>query len=185
MLSQKLCISDGALGFWKSLRQVYPTAKHQRCCDYKTANVLDKMPKSIQLSAKSLIYDIYRAESEKDALAAYTCFQEQYQAKYSKTFEDMVKFESSLFTFYHYPAKHWQHIRSTNPIESAFATVRLRTAKTRGQGSMVTTLAMVFKLAERASLMWRKLTANQLIGKVLQVIKFVNGIEETLPAKQA
>ena len=182
MPSPKLCIGDGALGFWKAIGQVYPTAERQRCWVHKTANVLDKMPKSIQSSAKSLIHDIYRAETEKAARDAYTRFQERYQAKYPKAVEAMVKDEATLFTFYHYPAEHWQHIRGTNTIESAFATVRLRTAKTRGQGSMATTLAMVFKLAERASLKWRKLTGHQLVKKVLQGVKFVNGIEDTLAA---
>ena len=182
MPSPKLCIGDGALGFWKAIGQVYPTAERQRCWVHKTANVLDKMPKSIQSSAKSLIHDIYRAETEKAARDAYTRFQERYQAKYPKAVEALVKDEATLFTFYHYPAEHWQHIRSTNTIESAFATVRLRTAKTRGQGSMATTLAMVFKLAERASLKWRKLTGHQLVKKVLQGVKFVNGIEDTLAA---
>jgi len=184
MPSPKLCIGDGALGFWKAIGQVYPAAERQRCWVHKTANVLDKMPKSVQPSAKSLIHDIYRAETEKDARDAYTCFQERYQAKYPKAVEALVKDESSLFTFYHYPAEHWQHIRSTNTIESAFATVRLRTAKTRGQGSMATTLAMVFKLADRASLKWRKLTGHQLVEKVLQGVRFINGIEDALAALQ-
>ena len=132
MPSPKLCIGEGALGFWKALGQVYPAAERQRCWVHKTANVLDKMPKTVQSSAKSLIHDIYRAETEKDARDAYARFQDRYQAKYPKAVEALVKDEASLFTFYHYPAEHWQHIRSTNTIESAFATVRLRTAKTSG-----------------------------------------------------
>lgn len=182
MPSPKLCIGDGALGFWKAVSDVYPDAEHQRCWVHKTANVLDKLPKSIQSSAKSLIHDIYRAETEKDAREAYARFQERYHAKYPKAVDSLMKHESSLFAFYRYPAEHWQHIRSTNTIESAFSTVRLRTAKTRGHGTMATTLAMVFKLAERAELKWRRLRGYQLIEKVFRGVKFVNGIEETLAA---
>ena len=182
MPSPKLCIGDGALGFWKALREVYPAAEKQRCWVHKTANVLDKLPKSIQSSAKSLIHDIYRAETERDARSAYQRFQDRYQAKYPKAVENLKKDEASLFTFYHYPAEHWQHIRSTNVIESAFSTVRLPTAKTRGQGTMLTTLSMVFKLAERAQLRWQRLRGHQLITKVFEGVKFINGIEETLAA---
>ena len=182
MPSPNLCIGDGALGFWKAIRQVYPATEHQRCWVHKTANVLDKMPKSIQSSAKSLIHEIYRAETETDARAAYQRFQERYQAKYPKAVENLMKDEASLFTFYHYPAEHWQHIRSTNVIESAFSTVRLRTAKTRGQGTMATTLAMVFKLAERAQLRWKRLRGHNQIPKVINGVKFIDGIEKTLAA---
>ena len=144
--------------------------------------ILDKLPKSVQSSAKSLIHDIYRAETEKDVRQAYARFQERYHAKYPKAVDSLMKHEGSLFTFYRYPAEHWQHIRSTNTIESAFSTARLRTAKTRGHGTMATTLAMVFKLAERAELKWRRLRGYQLIEKVFRGVKFVNGIEETLAA---
>jgi transposase-like protein len=182
MSSPNLCIGDGALGFWKAIRQVYPAAEHQRCWVHKTANVLDKMPKSVQPSAKSLIHEIYRAETETDARSAYQRFQERYQAKYPKAVENLMKDEASLFTFYHFPAEHWQHIRSTNVIESAVSTVRLRTAKTRGQGTMATTLAMVFKLAERAQLRWRRLRGHNQIPKVINGVKFIDGIEDTLAA---
>ena len=182
MPSPNLCIGDGALGFRKAVREVYPEAEHQRCWVHKTANVLDKLPKSVQPSAKSLIHDIYRAETEKDARTAYQRFQDRYQAKYPKAVENLMKDEASLFTFYQYPAEHWQHIRSTNVIESAFSTVRLRTAKTRGQGTMATTLAMVFKLAERAQKRWRRLRGYKLIPKVINGVKFIDGTEETLAA---
>lgn len=182
MPSPKLCIGDGALGFWKAILQVYPAVDHQRCWVHKTANVLDKMPKSVQTSAKALIHDIYRAETEDDARSAYVRFQERYRAKHPRAVENLMKDEAALFTFYNYPAKHWQHIRTTNTIESAFATVRLRTAKTRGQGTMATTLAMVFKLAERAQLKWRRLQGHHLVEEVIKGVKFVNGIEETLAA---
>ena len=182
MPAPKLSIGDGALGFWKAIRQVYPKTEEQRCWVHKTANVLDKMPKSVQPSAKSLIHEMYQAETEKDARAAYARFQERYEAKYPNAVMALKKDEATLFTFYHYPARHWQHIRSTNPIESAFSTVRLRTQKTRGQGTMATTLAMVFKLAERAQLRWRRLQGHQLIEKVFDGVIFINGIEETVAA---
>ncbi len=182
MPSPKLCIGDGALGFWKAISEVYPEAEKQRCWVHKTANVLDKLPKSVQPSAKTLIHDIYRAETEENARNAYKRFQDRYQAKYPEAVKNLMKDETSLFTFYHYPAEHWQHIRSTNVIESAFSTVRLRTAKTRGQGTMVTTLAMVFKLAERAQLRWQRLRGHQLIPKVFEGVNFIDGIEKTLAA---
>jgi len=182
MPSPKLCIGDGALGFWKAIRQVYPHAEHQRCWVHKTANILDKLPKTVQSSAKSLIHDIYRAETEQDARDAYRRFQERYEAKYPSAVASLLKDEASMFSFYKYPAEHWQHIRSTNTIESAFSTVRLRTTKTRGQGTMATTLALVFKLAERAQHKWRKLRGHQLIHKVLDGVKFINGVEEQLAA---
>jgi len=182
MASPNLCIGDGALGFWKAIREVYPEAEHQRCRVYKTANALDKIPKSVQPSAKSLIHDIYRAETEKDARTAYQRFQDRYKAKYPKAVENLMKDEASLFTFYQYPAEHWQHIRSTSVIESAFATVRLRTAKRRGQGTMATTLAMVFKLAERAQKRWRRLRGYKLIPKSLNGINFINRTEKILAA---
>ena len=129
-----------------------------------------------------MIHDIYRAETEENARNAYKRFQERYQAKYPEAVKNLMKDEASLFTFYHYPAEHWQHIRSTNVIESAFSTVRLRTAKTRGQGTMATTLAMVFKLAERAQLRSQRLRGHQLISKVFEGVNFIDGIEKTLAA---
>jgi putative transposase len=135
MPSPKLCIGDGAFGFWKAIRQVYPHAEHQRCWVHKTANILDKLPKTVQSSAKSLIHDIYRAETEQDARDVYRRFQERYEAKYPSTVASLLKDEASMFSFYKYPAEHRQHIRSTNTIESAFSTVRLRTAKNKGAGN--------------------------------------------------
>ncbi|RDD30302.1 hypothetical protein CR161_06025 [Prosthecochloris sp. ZM] len=148
----------------------------------QSTSALDKIPKSVQPSAKSLIHDIYRAETEKDARTAYQRFQDRYKAKYPKAVENLMKDEASLFTFYLYPAEHGQHIRSTSVIESAFATVRLRTAKRRGQGTMATTLAMVFKLAERAQKRWRRLRGYKLIPKSLNGINFINRTEKILAA---
>ena len=164
MPSPKLCIGDGALGFWKAIRQVYPAADHQRCWVHKTANVLDKLPKSVQTSAKAPIHDIHRAETEEDARSACSV-PGAASAKYPRAVDNLMKDEASLFTFYRYLAEHWQHIRSTNTIESAFAMVRLRTAKTWGQSTMATTLAMVFKLAERAQLKWRRPQGHHLVEK--------------------
>ena len=171
----KLCIGDGALGFWKAVTDIYPETAHQRCWVHKTANILDKMPKSAQPQAKTLIHDMYRAETEKQARASYKEFIERYQATYPKAVACLTKDEDKLFTFYRFPAEHWQHIRSTNVIESTFATVRLRTHKTRGQGTLKMTLAMVFKLAERASLRWQKLRGYKLITMVLKNVVFTDG----------
>ncbi len=182
MPSPKLCIGDGALGFWKAIVDVYPQAEHQRCWVHKTSNILDKMPKSVQPRAKALIHDIYRAETEKNARKAYREFQDSYSAKYPAAVKCLTKDEDKLFTFFKYPAEHWQHIRSTNVIESTFATVRLRTKKTRGHGTLNMTLAMVFKLAERASLRWRRLRGYKLIGKVIEGVIFRDGKEEKLAA---
>jgi len=182
MTCPKLCIGDGALGFWKALGDIYPEADHQRCWVHKTANILDKMPKSVQPQAKTLIHDIYRAENEKNARASYQEFIKRYSAKYPKAVYCLQKDEESLFSFYSFPAEHWQHIRSTNVIESTFATVRLRTKKTRGQGTLEMTLAMVFKLAERASMRWRKLRGYKLIGKVNEGVVFKDGKEVKLAA---
>jgi transposase-like protein len=181
----KLAVGDGALGFWKAVRDIYPKAKWQRCWVHKTANILDKLPKSVQPKAKSMIHEIYRAETEKDAKTAYKRFINQFSSKYPGAVECLTKDEKNLFTFYSFPAEHWQHIRSTNVIESAFATVRLRTTKTRGQGTMEMTLAMVFKLAERASKRWRKLRGYKHIlrgykhiEKVIRGVNFKDGIEQ-------
>ena len=182
MPSPKLCIGDGALGFWKAVVDVYPQADHQRCWVHKTANILDKMPKSAQHRAKALIHDIYRAETENDARKAYREFQDSYSAKYPAAVKCLTKDEDRLFAFFKYPAEHWQHIRSTNVIESTFATVRLRTKKTRGHGTLNMTLAMVFKLAERASMRWRRLRGYKLIGKVIEGVIFKDGKEEKLAA---
>lgn len=182
MPSPKLCIGDGALGFWSALGDIYPEAAHQRCWVHKTANILDKMPKSAQPQAKTLIHDMYRAETEKQARASYREFIARYQAKYPKAVACLTKEADTLFTFYHFPAEHWQHIRSTNVIESTFATVRLRTHKTRGQGTLNMTLAMVFKLAERTALRWRKLRGYTLIPLVVKGIVFTDGKMENLAA---
>ena len=175
MQSPKLFIGDGALGFWRAVRNVFPEADHQRCWVHKTANILDKMPKKIQPKAKNMIHEIYQSETKKDALTAYKKFIQTYEAKYPRAVVCLTKDKDSLFSFYDFPAEHWQHIRSTNAIESSFATVRLRTSKTRGQGSLEMTLAMVYKLLDEASKRWRKLRGAKLVSLVIDGKKFTDG----------
>jgi len=171
----KLAIGDGALGFWSALDEVFPTTKRQRCWVHKTANILDKLPKSMQSKSKSMIHDMYMAETKEAALKAYDHFIESFQAKYPKAIECLVKDKEDLFTFYDFPAMHWIHIRTTNPIESTFATVRNRTKRTKGCGSRIMTLAMVFKLSLEAQKAWKKLKGYQLIPFVMENKKFIDG----------
>jgi putative transposase len=157
----KLAIADGALGFWKALPQVFPSTRMQRCWVHKTANVLDKLPKSVQPRAKTLIHDIYQAETEETAISAFTHFCDSYRDKYPKAVACLEGDREVLLTFYAFPAAHWKHIRSTNVIESVFSTVRLRTYKTKGMGTSTTTLAMAFKLIKEAEKGWHKITRWQ------------------------
>jgi len=172
-----LAIGDGALGFWASLEEIFPSTKHQRCWVHKTANILDKMPKSVQGHAKSLIHEMYMAPNKDLALKAYDQFIRLYEAKYPKACVCLKKDKKRLFTFYDFPAMHWQHIRTTNPIESTFATVRHRTRQTKGCGSRLATLTMVFKLATSAEKHWRKLRGYRLIEKLILGVKFKDGEE--------
>lgn len=175
-IDPKLAIADGALGFWKALPQIYPTTRCQRCWVHKTANVLDKLPKSMQGRAKTALHDIYRAEDKGQALKAYSQFQKTYQDKYPQAVECLRKDEESLFSFYDFPAAHWLHIRSTNVIESVFATVRLRTAKTKGCGTRLATLTMVFKLLREAQRTWRKLDGAKHLELVHEGRRYVDGV---------
>jgi transposase-like protein len=174
----KLATGDGALGFWKALRQVYPTTRTQRCWVHKTANVLDKMPKRIQPKAKEMLHEIWMAESRFDAESAFDAFIEMFEPKYPKAVECLKKDRDVLLTFYDFPAEHWIHIRTTNPIESTFATVRLRHRKTKGSGSRKACLAMVFKLMQSASKKWRALNGSTLILDVIAGIQFVDGVRK-------
>jgi putative transposase len=173
----KLAIGDGSLGFWIALQQEYGPVVQQRCWVHKTANILDKMPKSVQGKAKQLIHEMYLAPTRKAALAAYDQFISSYQAKYPKATECLEKDKQWLFTFYNFPAQHWPHLRTTNPIESTFATVRLRMQRTKGCGSRVATLTMVFKLGIEAQKHWRRLNGSKLIPKVVTGVQFVDGEE--------
>ena len=171
----KLMIGDGGLGLWAALPEMFPTTKAQRCWVHKTANVLDKMPKSIQGRAKAMIHDIYLADTKKNAEAAFEHFIATFQAKFPKAAECLAKDRDELFAFYAFPAEHWQHIRSTNVIESVFATVRLRTKKTKGCGTRIATLTMVFKLIEQAEKSWRKLDTWKKLLQVQEGRRFVDG----------
>ena len=171
----KLAVGDGALGFWSALEKVWPYTCQQRCWVHKTANILNKMPKYVHSSAKTLIHDMYMAPTKQAALQSYNQFQASYAVKFPKAWTCLAKDKDQLFTFYDFPAEHWMHIRTTNPIESTFATVRHRTRKTKGCGSRVATLAMVYKLASEAEKHWRKLNGAKLIFEVLRGTKFVDG----------
>jgi putative transposase len=167
---------DGALGFWAAAAEEFPTTRRQRCWVHKTANILDKMPKGVQSRAKARIHDMYQAETKDEALKAYDAFLADYQAKYPRACECLEKDKDDLFTFYDFPAEHWIHLRTTNPIESTFATVRLRTVRTKGCGSRIATLTMVYKLAEQAEKHWRRLNKHEYIALVFQGVQFVDGI---------
>jgi len=172
----RLAVGDGALGFWKALHEVYSSTQRQRCWVHKTANVLNKMPKSQQKKAKQRLHDIYLADTRDDAEEAFDYFTETYSAKYPKAVECLTKDRDALLTFYDFPAEHWAHLRTTNPIESTFATVRLRTAKVRGCFSRETVLTMVFRLSRCAEKKWRRLNGYSHLVDVLAGIKYIDGI---------
>lgn len=174
-----LAVGDGALGFWKALRQIFPTTREQRCWVHKTANVLDKMPKGQQPKAKEMLHAIWQAETRAAAGKAFDLFVATYEAKYGKATDCLLKDREELLVFYDFPALHWVHLRTTNPIESTFATVRLRTVKTKGSGSRSACLTMVFKLMESAAKSWRLLNGSPLLAKVIAGVRFVDGEEQT------
>jgi transposase-like protein len=177
-MAPSLAVGDGALGFWKALEEVYPSTKQQRCWVHKTANILDKMPKSVQKGAKMMIHEMYLSPTKQAGLRVFEDFISLYEAKYPRACECLKKDKKELFTFYDFPAMHWQHIRTTNPIESSFATVRHRTRQTKGCGSRESTLSLVFKLAMEAEKNWQKLRGSILIEKLIQRVKFVDGEEK-------
>jgi len=172
----KLSIGDGALGFWAALPEVFPETREQRCWVHKTANILDKAPKSVQPGMKRAIHDMYMADTKENALKAYSQFIESYDDKYPKAVECLVKDKDQLFTFYDFPARHWIHIRTTNPIESTFATVRHRSRRTKGCGSRMATLTMTFKLVLEAQKTWKKIKGYKLLEYVVDGVPFVDGI---------
>lgn len=174
----ELAIGDGALGFWKALSKVYDTTRWQRCWVHKTANVLNKLPKSIQAKAKDKLHQIWMAENKDEAERNFDAFIQVYEAKYPKATECLNKDRDVLLTFYDFPAEHWRHIRTSNPIESTFSTVRLRTAKVRGCFSSLTVLTMAFQLCRCAQKRWIKLHHPERLGEVIRGIKFINGIIE-------
>jgi transposase-like protein len=173
----ELSVGDGALGFWKALETEFPKCRKQRCWVHKTMNVLNKLPKSVHGLAKSRIHDIWMADTKKNAEAAFDNFLKLFEAKYPKAVECLEKDRDVLLTFYDFPAEHWVHIRTTNPIESTFATVDLRTRKTKGAGSGDACCAMVFKLMQCAEKHWRKLNGSALIQDVIRGVKFKDGVK--------
>ena len=174
-----LAVGDGALGFWKALREVYGETREQRCWVHKTANVLNQMPKSLQAKAKGHLQDIWMAETKVNAEAAFDFFIQAYGVKYDKATERLVKDRERLLTFYDFPAEHWKHIRTSNPIESTFATVRQRTVKTKNCLSRKTALAMVFKLILSAKRKWRKLDGSSQLADLIEGVPFKDGIKQT------
>jgi len=175
-IDPKLAVGDGALGFWKALKKVYPKTREQRCWVHKTANVLDKLPKRLQPEAKQKLHDIWMADTRQHANEAFDLFLKTYEAKYPKAVECLAKDRDVLLAFYDFPAEHWIHLRTTNPIESTFATVRLRTKRTKGSGSRIACLTMVYKLMQSASKKWRLLNGTHVLVEVLQGTIFVDGI---------
>ena len=170
-----IAVGDGSLGFWQALREVFPRTREQRCWVHKTANVLDAMPKCLQEDAKRMIHDMYMAPTKEKALKTYQLFLDSYDAKYPKACECLPKDKDVLFTFYDFPAEHWAHLRTTNPIESTFATVRHRTRQTKGCGSRIATLTMVYKLTTDAEKHGQRLRGSQLITQVIEGVQFIDG----------
>ena len=183
-IAPELATGDGALGFWKALEEVCPTTRHQRCWVHKTSNVLNKLPQSVQPAAKRDLREIWQAPDRTTAEAAITTFAEKYGAKYEKAVACLAKDREALLCFYDFPAEHWDHLRTSNPIESVFATVRHRTVRTKGALSQDTARLMVFKLVMAAARTWRRLKGENQLPKVIQGVTFKNGVEVTNTPKQ-
>jgi len=177
-IAPDLATGDGALGFWTALRDVYPTTREQRCWVHKTANILAAMPRSVQAKAKAGLQDIWMAETKDEAIAAFDAFVETYGVKYERAVKKLTKDKHVLLTFYDFPAEHWKHIRTTNPIESVFATVRNRTRKTKGCLNRKTALAMVYKLMMSARKKWRKLNSPNRLPEIIQGVEFKDGMPQ-------
>jgi transposase-like protein len=175
-IDPKLATGDGALGFWKALTKVFPATRIQRCWVHKTANVLNKLPKGLQAKAKSMLHEIWMAETKAAALKAFALFADSFRSKYEAAVSCLEVDREALLAFYDFPAEHWVHLRTTNPIESTFASVRLRTNKTKGCGSRIACLTMVFKLALSAQKRWRELNGAKLLGEVISGVKFEDGV---------
>lgn len=177
----KLAIGDGAppgVGFWAACRKVWPTTREQRCWVHKTANVLDKLPKRLQPQAKDKLHQIWMAPTRDAAHEAFDHFTQVYHAKYPKATDCLAKDRDVLLTFYDFPAEHWMHLRTTNPIESTFATVRLRHRRTKGNGSRRACLAMVFRLCLSAEKRWRRLNGHALIADLIAGTTFTDGVKQ-------
>ena len=179
-----MAVGDDALGFWKAVGKVWPGTDQQRCWVHKTANVLEKLPKAIQPKVKESLHNIWQAETRKEAYKAFDNCIERFNPKYPRAMNCLAKNKDSMLAFYDYPAENWQHIKTTNPIESVFATVRLRTNKTKNCGSRATTLAMAFKLMETAQNKWQRLRGYTLLVDVITGVKFIDGVKQTGEQKQ-
>ncbi|MGH9610349.1 MAG: IS256 family transposase [Bryobacteraceae bacterium] len=185
-IAPEIAVGDGALGFWKALDEVFPGTRHQRCWVHKTVNILDKVPLSVQATMKKDLREVYWAPNRASAEAAIDVFAEKYRAKYGRAVECLVKDCDALLAFYDFPAEHWDHLRTTNPIESVFATVRHRTVRTKGSLSPTTARLMVFKLVIAASRTWRRLKGTNQLPKVIAGVRFNDGIEVIqVPANHA
>jgi putative transposase len=184
-MGPELAVADGALGFWQAIEEVWPKTRGQRCWVHKTANVLNKLPKSQQPKAKRALQEIWMAATKKDAIAAFDAFVETWGIKYDKAAECLIKDRDALLAFYDFPAEHWKHLRTTNVIESSFATVRHRTVRSKGCLSNKTALAMIFKLAEAAEKGWRRLNGHNQLPKLILGVKFADGIEVVRSQAQA
>jgi len=174
----KLAIGDGVLGFWKALSKVYPETKGQRCWVHKTANVLNKVPKPVQPKVKEAMQNIWMAEPQEEAYAAFDHTVKRFEAKYQKAMTCLVKDKAAMLAFYDFPAEHWLHIRTSNPIESTFSTVKLRTTKTRNCVSRESIFAMVFKLVQGAEKRWKHLHGFVLMADIIEGVEFKKGIKQ-------
>ena len=182
----ELAVGDGALGFWSAVRKVWPTTHEQRCTVHKTANVLEKLPKRLQPQGKRMLHAIWEAPTRAEADRVFDLFVDTFEAKYPKATQCLARDRAERLTFYSFPAEHWVHIRTTNPIESTFATIRLRHRKTKGNGTARACTAMMFKLAESASKTWRKLRGYRLIPDIIRGVEFKDGISnQSLPKAAA
>jgi putative transposase len=185
-VAPELATGDGALGFWTALEEIFPATRHQRCWVHKTSNVLNKLPKSVQPAAKQDLREIWQAPDRATAAAAVITFAEKYAAKYEKAVACLTKDREVLLTFCDFPAEHWDHLRTSNPIESVFATVRHRTVRTKGALSRDTARLMVFKLVMAAAKTWRRLKGENQLPKVIRGATFRDGVEVTdTPAQTA
>ena len=184
-IAPEVAVGDGALGFWKALEEAFPSTRHQRCWQYKTLNVLDKFPKSMQPNAHADFREIWLSPDRAMAEAAITTFAEKYAPKYDRAVECLTKDREALLTFFDFPADHWVHLRTSNPIESVFATVRHRTVRMKGALSQDTARLMVFKLVMAASKTWRRLKGENQLSKVISGVKFPDGIEVVQEVKSA
>jgi transposase-like protein len=181
----ELAVGDGALGFWKALEEAFPTTRHQRCWLHKTANVLNKLPKSLQPAAHQDLREIWLSPSRAAAEAAMATFAEKYAPKYDKAVKCLLKDRDALLTLFDFPAEHWTHLRTTNPIESVFSTVRHRTVRMKGALSQATARLMVFKLVTSASKNWRRLKGQNQLPKIINGIRFRDGIEAASETESA